>query len=73
MVGVVAPCGMTTDDVTVSLLVSLLISVIVSPPTGAGEERVTAMGALWPGATTTLDARAIAPNCETRMLEVPLV
>jgi hypothetical protein len=71
--GVVAPAGIVTVDVTVSFVVSVLVSVMVSPPGGAGEDRVTAMGAVCPGATVTFEAKPIAPNWETRMLALPLV
>lgn len=63
--GVVAPAEKKIVGVMVSLLVSLLTKLTVTPPDGAGETRVTARGSVWPGATVTLDATVICPNCPT--------
>jgi hypothetical protein len=72
VVGTVAPAGMATLDVTVTLLVSLLTSVTVTPPGGAGEDKVTLMGADWPGVTVTFFCKETTPRLATRRVAVPL-
>jgi hypothetical protein len=64
---------MNTEGVTVTLVLSLLVNVTVSPPLGAGEDRVTVIEALLPGPTIMFGVKPITPNCETRIVALPLV
>ena len=65
VVGVVAPAGTVTLEVTVTLEGSLLVKVTVTPPAGAGVERVTANGTDCPAPTVTLEANVIEPGLAT--------
>ena len=62
---------MVTDDVTVALDGSLLVKVTVTPPVGAGDDNVTGILRLWPGATATPEASAMTPGEVTMMPTVP--
>src|SRR3954453_20732678 len=59
--GVVAPSGTTTLGVTVTFVVSLLLSETVTPPAGAGAERVMGNGADVPTGTLTPLGNEIVP------------
>jgi len=69
---VVAPAGITTlAGLTVSLLVSLLTSETVSPPAGAGVDKVTGSVAVWPKPTVTLAGSETCATFTTVTVVVP--
>jgi hypothetical protein len=69
--GVVWPAAMATlDGVTVTFEGSLGDSVTVTPPAGAGTDRVTVSGVDWPNPTVTLDGSVMEPRLVTVTLAV---
>lgn len=63
---VTEPAAMfTLTGVMVTFVVSLLDSVIVTPPAGAGIDRLTEKAVDWPGPTVTLAGRIMFPGLTT--------
>jgi hypothetical protein len=70
--GAIEPAAMrTVDGAIVTFVTSLLTRLIVTPPVGAGADRVTGNAADWPGPTVILDGRMMVPGLTT--LTVALV
>ena len=70
--GVVAFCATNTLGVTVNFEVSLLLNAIVTPPAGAGVDKLTFRGAVWPGAVLIFEGSETVPRPATRTVAVPL-
>jgi hypothetical protein len=64
--GAIEPAAMVTvEGAMVTFVRSLLTRLIVTPPVGAGADRVTANVADWPGPTLTPGGRTIVPGLTT--------
>ena len=59
---------MTDVGVIVTFVMSLLASVMVTPPDGAGADRVIGNATDWPGPTVILEGRTIVPGLTTLTL-----